>query len=209
MKKPTTLLALAPVLALLAVPSAEASHPSSHKIKKKLVRLADDVSDGARLVYRSVAGRHDRHNYWGPGRRHGFYGQRDELTLTALANLELRAHEFERALQRRPLDHTHREYENLVRAFDYAADALYRVRVAPAVERDFECLAEYMFTLAGTYEEYAYPRRARYRGDDRGGFRDYGPRIEIYTPRWNPQWRQESRRGWDRDWDSDSDSDSY
>lgn len=206
MRKPTTLLAIAPVLLLLAAPAANADHRSSNHVKKKLLRLADEVADGARLVHRTAAGRHGRYNYWGPGGNHGFYGPRDDYTLTLLSNLEFRAHAFERALARRPITQTHREFEALVRAFDRAAEALYRVRVSPSIERDFECVAEYMHTLAGTYEEYAYPRRARFRGDPG---RRYDREVEVYGPRWGVAWRRDGRFGYDRDWDSDSDSDSY
>ena len=208
MRKPTTVLAVLPLLALLASPAANAEHQISRHVKKKLLRLADEVADGARLVHRTAAGRHDRHNRWGPGGRHGFYGPRDNYTLTLLSNLELRAHDFERALQRRPITHTHREFEALNRAFERAAEALYRTRVSPSVERDFDCVAEYLYSLNGLYEEVAYPRRARYRPDYNHRGR-YDSRVEVYGPRWNVTWRRDGRGGYDRDWDSDSDSDSY
>lgn len=205
MKKPIALLAVLPLLALLAAPAAEADpRGSSHHVKKKLLRLADDVSDGAREVFRTANGRHGRHRAWGYGRDHGFYGPRDDYTLRLLADLESRARDFEKALHHRPLTHTHREFEALVRTFNLAADTLYRARVSPALERDFECLAEYMFSLNAYYEEYAYPRRARYRGHDGR----YDRRVEVYGPRWNVAWWERGRRGYDRDWDSDSDSDS-
>lgn len=198
MRKPTPLLAVLPALLLLTTPAAQAAQ-SSHHAKKKLVRLADEVADGARLVHRSALGRNGRYSHWGRGHNHVFYGPRDAYTLRTLAELESRALDFERALRRRPILHTRHELDELNRAFDRAAAALYRTRVGPAVERDFECLAEYLYSLNGYYEEYVYPRRARYRGYDGT---HYNPEIEIYGPRWNIVWRGSARGG-------DSDSDSY
>ena len=209
MNQPTRLLAILPVLLLIAAPAARAEHRESLHAKKKILRLADEVADGARDVQRTASGRHGRHRFWGPAARdpyhHGFYGPRSDYTLRLLADLEHRARDFERALRYRPLVHTHREYETLVRSFNRAGDALYRVRVSPALERDFECLAEYMLSLDGYYQEYAYPRRARYRGDRYRGNGRYDRRVEVHTPGWDVAWRQ---RGFDRDGDSDSDSDS-
>ena len=183
MRKTTPLLAVLPaLLLLLAVPAAHATR-SSHHAKKKLVRLADEVADGARLVHRSALGRAGRHSYRSPGGNHGFHRSRDDYTLRILVELESRALDFERALRRRPIIHARHELDELNRAFDRAAAALYRTRVSPAVERDFECLAEFLYSLNGYYEEYVYPRR------------------EAYGPRWNIVWR-----GYDRGGDSDSDS---
>ncbi len=213
MRKATRLLAILPVLALFAASAANATYTHPAKAKKKLVRLADEVADNARILYRTAAGRHDRHQRWGPGGNHGFYGPRNDYALTLLSNLEVRARHFEDALRRRPVVATHREFEALNRAFDRAARELYRVRVSPAVERDLDCVAEYLYSLNGLYEEVAYPRRVRYRGH--GGYDRHDGRVEIYGPRWNITWRQDGwhgrDRGWryDRDWDSDSDSDSY
>lgn len=211
MKKPTTLLAILPVLLLLAAPAAHADRRDSYHVKKKLLRLADQVADGARDVYRSASSRHDRYGRSGRGGYPGYPGSRghrsrgahhQDYSLRLLYDLEHKARAFEQALHYRPsLHQTHREYEALTRAFERAAEALSRTRPSHAVERDFDCLAEYMYSMSGYYEEYAFPRRVKRRGYENRSRN----RVEVYAPRWNVdlEW---PRRGWRTD---DEDSDSY
>ena len=196
MKRPATVLA---VLPLLAVPAARAGHEDPYHARKKILRLADEVADTARLVHRTASRSHPGHG------KHGRYGDRGSAyrshALRALYELEHRARDFEHAVEYLPLYETHREYETLARSFGRAADTLYRAHLGYRVQRDFDCLAEYMHSLTGYYEEYAYPRRVRHRGYDNRGYN----RIEVYAPRWNVDLGWPSR-GWRYD---DEDSDSY
>ena len=146
MIKPTNVLPVLPALLLFAIPAAGSDYRGSRHAKVKILRLADEVSDGARAAYRSAAGYHDPYRGLGYVYRGHRYGGARHDAVDALSDLEHRARSFERALAYRPLYRTHREYEALTRAFDRAADAVYRARLGHRVMRDFDCVAEYMYS---------------------------------------------------------------